>query len=124
MEDSPRLGSGFDIDFEREGVTLPATDLRFGDILPGFLTIRSDLHPSLKDGRERTAHRGIQAQMFTGIGTRNAGHRTGLAQIRRPVLTRDFQQAAFLRISAAKIIAIKVRALCARWSFHVLLLVS
>ena len=36
------------------------------------------------------------------------------------MLTRSFKQTAFLHISAAKIIAIKVRALCARWSFHYL----
>jgi hypothetical protein len=60
--------------------------------------------------------------MFTSIRARNARHWASLAQIRRPVLTGSLQQAAFLCISAAEVVTIKVWALSARWSSHELII--
>jgi hypothetical protein len=103
-------------------MTFPAPYLRLGYILPRFLAIGRNQHPPLEDGRDRPAHRGIQPQMLTGIRACNARHRTSLAQVGRPVLTRNLQQPAFLNVSATEIVAIKVWALGARWSFHVLII--
>jgi len=94
--------------------------MRLGYVFPGFLAIGSKQHTPLEDGRDRSANGRIQPQMLTGIRARNARHRASLAQIGRPVLTGGFQQAAFLYVSAAKIVTIKVWAICACWSFHIL----
>ena len=103
-------------------MTFPATHMRLGYILLRFFTIRRNLNSPLENSRDRSAHCGIQPQMFAGICTRNSRHRAGLAQIRRPVLTSGFQQAAFLYVSTTEIVTIKVWALCARRSFHALII--
>ena len=103
-------------------MTFPTTHMRLGYILLRFFTIRGNLNSPLENSRDGSAYCGIQPQMFAGICTRNPRHRAGLAQIRRPVLTSGFQQAAFLYVSTAEIVTIKVWALCARRSFHVLII--
>ena len=103
-------------------MAFPTTYMRLGHIHLHFFTIRRNLNSPLENSRDGSAHGGIQPQMFAGICTCNSRHRAGLAQIRRPVLPSGFQQAAFLYVSTTEIVTIKVWALCARRSFHVLII--
>jgi hypothetical protein len=84
---SPQINSTLEIDLKRQGVTFPASHMRLGNILPGFLAIRCHQHTPLEDRRNGPANGDIQLQMLTGIGAGNAWHRASLAQIRRPVLS-------------------------------------
>lgn len=49
--------------------------------------------------------------MLAGVRPGDIGNRAGLAKVRRPCLTKEVEQAAFLYMLAAKIIAVEMRAL-------------
>ena len=103
-------------------MTFTASDMGLVDVSLGFLARRCKQYTSLKHGRDGSTNGRIQLQILTGVGACDVRHRAGLAQIWRPLLARGFKQAAYLRVPAAEIVSIKVRALRARWSFHTLII--
>jgi len=86
----------FDLNFERQDVAFPTANLGFSYAAMCLITVRAKLDPFLKEGRSRPSHGWIQLQVFTGIGAGNSRHRTGLAQVRCPLLACGIEEAAFL----------------------------
>jgi hypothetical protein len=92
-------------------MTFPTANMRLRDISLCLFTVGCNLHAALKSGGKRPDNRWLQLKILAGICARNSRHRAGLTQITCPALSRGFEQAAFLHVTAAKIVSIKVRAL-------------
>ena len=99
-------------------MTFPTANMRFCHIPFGLFTIGRDLDPPLEQGLDRSRHSGVQFQIFTGIGSADARDRTGSAQVGRPALAGNLEQAAFFNVSAAEVITVEIWAFDAGRSFH------
>ncbi len=115
---TPLRTSGFDFQLKWQGMALPTADVRLGNILFYLFAIRGNFHATLKQSAKRPHNSWRQFQILTGIGARNTGHRTGLAQVRSPVQARGFQQTAFLNIATTEVVAVEIGAFAASRSFH------
>jgi hypothetical protein len=99
-------------------MAIPATDLRLIDISIRLLAKSRDLDTPL-EGNAKWAHdAGLQFQEFAGVGACNLRNRARLAQVCRPFFPGYLQKSTLLDITAAIIIAIKVRALISSRGFH------
>jgi hypothetical protein len=96
---------------ERQFMAFPATHVRLSHGAFALFAIRADLHPSLKKREGGTGDSRPQLHVFAGVGAGNIGHRAGLAKVGRPALSAGFQQAAFLHVATAIIVAVEV------WTF-------
>lgn len=99
-------------------MALAASNLRLGYIPLGFFAIGFDLYAFLKEYEKWACNLDVKRHILAGVCARNIGHGAGLAQVRRPLLSLQFEQAAFLRAPAPVIITIKMRAFAPGGRLH------
>jgi hypothetical protein len=75
----------------------------------------ADLDTPLEGCPKRTGHLAAQLHEFASVGPLDGGYRAGAAKISPPI---SAQQAAFLMVATAIVIAIKKLAFRAGWSLH------
>lgn len=114
----PRSSLGFDLKFERERMTFTAPHLRFGNFSLRFFAARRNLYAPHERRRKRARHFRGQAHVFTGVSAGDFGYRAEFAQVARPFLPGDIEQATFFHVATAEIIAVKIRTFSAEGSFH------
>jgi hypothetical protein len=96
-----------------------ATDMRFFYRSTGFITVGGHLNAFLKCSIHGPSNLSLQLQKFTGIGAHYSGNRARFTQFRLPGLTRYLEQLAFLDVSSAEVISIKIAALETSRCFHI-----
>ncbi len=99
-------------------MTFTAADLRLQNIALCLFTIRVDLHAALKNGGDGAYDLYFKFHVLAGVGARDLGDRAREAKIARPMLALRLEQAAFLHVTAAIVIAVKMRAFFSSWGFH------
>ncbi|PWH15018.1 MAG: hypothetical protein DDG60_06745 [Anaerolineae bacterium] len=99
-------------------MTGTTANMRFFYAAVGFKTIGSNLHAAHKHGAHRAHNTWFELQMLARIGAGNAWHGTSFTQVRRPGLTRCFEQPAFFYRTPTKVITIKMGTINTRRGAH------
>ncbi len=89
-------------------MALPASDVWLRDRSLALLAVRIDLYLLAKEFQDGSCNVRSQTDKLTGIRTPDARDRTVLAKGRIPCKPRRIQEAAFLTVAPAQIVAVKI----------------
>jgi hypothetical protein len=96
-------------------MTFPTANVRVKTGPLSLFAKSCNLDPALESGSQRTGHLTAQLHEFARIRPADTRDWTGTAQVTRPGST---QQATFLMVTTAVIVAVEVLAFRSSWRFH------